>query len=129
MVEGVAASDAIKLVNEGAFDKQIKLEKTELTAEELKALEEERKKLEAEAKARREAFTAQAKSIITKLTGKTPGQIKTAMAEAKIPTDIVEQVMMEAGLTTAKAAPGAPGAPGAAPAPGAAKKEAAPAKK
>jgi len=128
MVEGVAAADTIKLVNEGAFDKQIKSEKTELTAEELKTLEEERKKLESEAKTRRDQFFVLAKSIIVQLTGKTPGQIKTAMGEAKIPTDIVEQTMMEAGISTAKAAPAA-GAPGAAPAAGAAKKEAAPAKK
>jgi large subunit ribosomal protein L11 len=130
MVEGAAGIDAIKLVNEGAFDKEIKAEKTELTAEELNAQEEERKKLEAEAKARREAFTAQAKAIIAQMTGKQPGMIKNAMAEAKIPTDIVEQTMMEAGITTAKAP--AAGAPGAAPAAGAkeaAKKEAAPAKK
>src|SRR3989338_3610959 len=36
MVEGVAAKDAIKLVNEGKFDKEIAEEKTELSAQELK---------------------------------------------------------------------------------------------
>jgi len=45
LVEGVPAFEAIVLVNEGKFDKEIKEEKTELSAEELKELEEGKKKL------------------------------------------------------------------------------------
>ncbi|MBW2970600.1 50S ribosomal protein L11, partial [Candidatus Woesearchaeota archaeon] len=47
MVEGMAAADAIDAVNQGKFDKEIKEEKTEISAEELKELEEEKKKLAA----------------------------------------------------------------------------------
>ena len=48
LVEGVPAFETIKLVNEGKFDKEIKEEKTELTAEELKELGEEKEKCSGE---------------------------------------------------------------------------------
>src|SRR3989339_1373774 len=47
LVEGLPAHDAIEKVNEGAFDAEIKSGKTELSAAELKQLEEEKKRLAA----------------------------------------------------------------------------------
>ena len=115
MVEGVAAKDAIKLVNEGKFDEEIRLEKTELSAAELKELEEEKKRLAEEIVKRREEFVKKAKEVIAANEGKERGFIKGKLVELKIPQAIIDE------LLPADAAPGAgaPGAPGAAPAPGA----------
>jgi len=120
MVEKVSGKDAIKLVNQGKFDKKIKEEKTELTAEELKELEAEKIRLEEEMKARRAEFEAKAKEIIATMGGKPRGEIKAKMVEAGIPDSMIKELLPVEGA--AAAAPGA--APGAAPA--AAKAEAAP---
>jgi large subunit ribosomal protein L11 len=114
MVEGVAAKDAIKLVNEGKFDMKIASEKTELTAEELRQLEEEKKRLAEEMKTRRAEFEAKAKQIIDSMVGKGKGEIKAKLAEAMIPDEIVKQLMPTEGAKEAK-----PGAKPAAAAPGA----------
>lgn len=119
MVESVAAKDAIQLVDQGKYDKQIASEKTELTAEELKELEEERKRFAEEIKTRRAEFEAKAKQIIDSMVGKGKGEIKSKLAEAKIPDEIVKQMMpaddkKAEGKTDAK--PGVKPAPGAKPA-------------
>jgi len=95
LVEGVPAAEAIGQVNDGIFDEEIKTEKTELSADELKELEEERKKLEEEAKTRRAEFEAQAKEIIKEMEGKEQSEIKRALTEAKIPSEIVDTLMAE----------------------------------
>lgn len=93
MVEGVAASEAIEIVNTGKFDEKIKSGKTELTAEELKAQEEERKKLEQEMKERREEFLKTANDILKQMEGKERSEIKKAMVEAEVPGPIIEEVL------------------------------------
>lgn len=93
LVEGKPAVDAIKLVNEGRFDKEIKEEKTELSAEEKAQLEEEKKKLAAEIEKKREEFEKEAKEIISSMSGKEPGAIKAKLKEAKIPSTIIKELM------------------------------------
>lgn len=125
MVEGKQAREVIKDITNGAFKQEIESRKTELSAEELKALEEERKRLAEEVIKRREEFLAKAKEILAVMVGKTKGEIKAKLHEAKIPEVIIKEVMPE------EAAAAAPGAPGAKPAPGAAptaEKKAEPAK-
>lgn len=119
LVEGVPAVDAIKLVNEGKFEEEIRTEKTELSAEELRQLEEERKRLEEEMKARRAEFEARAKQIINEMAGKTRGEIKAKLVEAKIPAKMIEELLPVEGAAAGAAAPGAAPAPakGAAPQP------------
>ncbi|HIH21131.1 MAG TPA: 50S ribosomal protein L11, partial [Candidatus Diapherotrites archaeon] len=56
LVEGKPAVEAIKEVNAGKYDKEIREEKTELSAEELKQLEEEKKHLAEEMEKRRAEF-------------------------------------------------------------------------
>ena len=68
--EKMPGEKAIKAVNEGKFDKEIKEEKTELSAEELKKLEIERKKLAKEIEKRRAEYEKLAKDIINKMAGK-----------------------------------------------------------
>ena len=59
LVEGVPASEAIKLVNQGKFDKEIAEEKTELSEEEKKRLEEERRKLAEKLEKKKAELTTQ----------------------------------------------------------------------
>lgn len=91
MVEGVAAKDAIKLVNEGKFDKEISAGKTELSAEELKEMEEERKKLKEEIERRRAEFESMAKKILNEFSGKEKNFLKAKMVQAGIPDEIIKE--------------------------------------
>lgn len=92
MVEGVPAPQAIALVKEGKFDQKISARKTELSTEELKQLEEERKRLASEVAARREEFLAKGKSILASMEGKEKSAIRHAMAEASIPATIIDEL-------------------------------------
>ncbi|MBW2965587.1 50S ribosomal protein L11 [Candidatus Woesearchaeota archaeon] len=93
LVEGVPAVEAIKQVNQGKFDEEIKAEKTELTAEEKKKLEEEKKKLAEEIEKRRAEYEKLAKEIIASMEGKERGEIRGKLKEAKIPTAIIDELM------------------------------------
>ncbi len=111
LVEGVPAKDAIKLVNEGKFDEEIKLEKTELTAEELKQLEAEKIRLAEESKARHEAIVKLANDILKSMEGKDKPLIKAKMREAKIPESIIAELLpSEKAAAPGEAAAAAPGA-------------------
>jgi large subunit ribosomal protein L11 len=115
LVEGKQASETIQDINKGAFKEKIEKGKTELTAEEMKELEAERKKLQEEIEQRRTEYETKAKQIISELEGKERGVIKAKLVEAKIPAKIIDELLPTEG--TAAAAPGAEGE----------KKEAAPA--
>lgn len=117
MIEGKRAVHTIHDINTGQFDAEIKSEKTELSAEELRELEEKKQKLLADIEKRKAEFMATAKQIIESMAGQPRGAIKAKLVEAKVPTVIIEELLPVEG---AAAAPGAPGAkPGAAPAAGA----------
>ncbi len=109
LVEGKPAKDSIKDINAGMFDEEIKSEKTELSAEELRELEEEKRRLAEEAVKRRDEFISKAKGIISSLTGKSRGEIKTKLTQAGVPSLIIEE------LLPAESAAGAAAAGGAAP--------------
>ncbi len=123
LVSGMDPKIAMQEVDNGKFDKEIKLEKTELTAEELKHLEEEKIRLAAEAEKRHAAEEALAAQIAKEMEGKATGLIKAKMAESGISKAVIDKT-----LGTGKAA-AAPGTPGVAPAPATGAKPAAPAKK
>jgi large subunit ribosomal protein L11 len=93
LVEGVPAIDAGKLVDEGKFDEKIASGKTELTAEELKQLEEEKKHLAEEMEKKREEYTAKAKDIIGQLKGRPRSQIKGKLIEAEIPLALIDELL------------------------------------
>ena len=92
-VEGSDAPEALKRVEQGEFDQKIKEEKTELSAEELKELEEEKKKLAEELEKKKAEFEKAAKEIIAGMEGKEPGQIRSKLAEAKIPQPIIDELV------------------------------------
>ena len=98
LVEGVPAKEAIVLVNQGRFDIQIAQEKTELTKEELKALEEEKEKLKSDMEGRLKQLEAKAKAIIEANKTKEPSKIKSLLKEAAIPAKLIEKTMTEAGI-------------------------------
>ena len=114
LVEGKPAVEAIKEVNEGKFDKEIKEEKTELTAEEKAKLEEEKKKLAEEMEKRRAEYEKTAKEIIESMAGKERGEIKAKLSEANIPDAIIKELLPLEG----EAAAGAEAKPGEVPAEG-----------
>ena len=116
MVEGKQARETIKDINNGKFKDKILAGKTELSAEEIKALEEEKKKLTEEMAQKRKVYEAKAKEIMELMKDRTASQIKGKMREAKIPEDIIKTIVVETAA--------APAAGGAAPA-----GKAAPAKK
>jgi large subunit ribosomal protein L11 len=105
MVEGKRAAETIEDINSGKYDEEIRLEKTEISAAEMKALEEEKKKLQEELKTRREEFMAKAKQIQAQMAGKENKFIKNAMIEAKIPQEIIKELIPDE-----KPAPAAGGA-------------------
>lgn len=119
MIEGKRAIETIYDINKGMYAQEIRAQKTELSAEELKELEQKRQKLLADIEKRKAEYMATAKQIIESMAGQPRGAIKAKLVEAKIPTVIIEELLPVEGAA-------APGAPGAAPASGAAT---APAKK
>ncbi len=115
MVEGKRAIETIYDINKGMFTEEIKAEKTELSAEELKELEQKRQQLLADIEKRKAELTAAAKQIIESMAGQPRGSIKAKLVEAKIPAVLIEELLPVE-------APAAPGAAPAAGAPAAAKK-------
>lgn len=93
LVEGKPAFETIQDINNGKFDKEIKEEKTELTAEEKVKLEEEKKKLAAEMEERRAEFEKIAKEVIASMAGKERGAIKVKLVEAGIPDPMIKELL------------------------------------
>ena len=90
-------------IDQGAFAEEIKAEKTELSAEELKALEVKRQKLLAEIEERKAEYEATAKKIIEEMSGQPRGTTKAKLVEAKVPTAIIDALLPVE--TTAAATP------------------------
>lgn len=118
LVEGKPARETMRDIEAGMFDEEIRLEKTELTAEELAKLEEEKKRLAEELVKRRAEFEKIAKEIIAQMAGKARGEIKAKLTLAGIPDEMIKELLPVEGAAAA---------PGAAPAAGAAAGTAAPA--
>lgn len=124
LVEGKQAKDTLRDIEAGMYDEEIRLEKTELTAEELAKLEAEKKKLAEEIAKRKAEFTKIANEIIASMAGKPRGEIKVKLVAAGIPDEMIKELLPVEGA----AAPGAAPAAGAAAAPAAAKAAEAPKK-
>jgi len=95
-VEEVESAEAIKLINEGRFDKEIAEEKTEISAEELKQIEQERVKMQKDLEDKRVQYETSAKNIIKENEGKTSEQIRKALETAKIPEEIINKLAPKA---------------------------------
>ncbi len=119
LVEGKMAKDTMRDIEAGKFDEEIRLEKTELSAEELAHLEQEKQRLAEELAKRKAEFEKIAKAIIGEMAGKARGEIKVKLVAAGIPDDMIKELLPVEGVAAAGAAPGAAPAAGAAAAPGA----------
>ncbi|MBD3209504.1 50S ribosomal protein L11 [Candidatus Woesearchaeota archaeon] len=93
MVEGMRAQEAQEAINAGSFDQEIVQEKTDISAEELKKLEEEKKQMQAELAEKHEKEEAEAKSILAAMEGKERGEIKAKMAEADISSEVIDKLL------------------------------------
>jgi len=93
LIEGMNAPDAIKAIKEGKFDEKINSGKTELSEEEKKHLEEEKKKLQAELEVRRKEFEAKAKIVIKKFEGKEAKKVRKELQEAGIPMTVIDELV------------------------------------
>ncbi|MBI4143646.1 50S ribosomal protein L11 [Candidatus Woesearchaeota archaeon] len=109
LVEGKPAKEMIHLVTQSPFKEKIAAEKTELTAEELKQIEEQKKRLQEEIAQRKAKMEETAKKIMEELAGKSRAEIKARLLEAG-----VSQAMIHELLPTK--APEAAAVPGAKPA-------------
>ncbi|MBI2658015.1 50S ribosomal protein L11 [Candidatus Woesearchaeota archaeon] len=117
LVEGKHAKETLKDIEAGIFDEEIRLEKTELTQEELAKLEVEKKRLAEELAKRKAEFEKLAKEIIAQMAGKSRGETKAKLVQAGIPDEMIKELLPVEGAAT----PGAEAKPGAAaPAAGAA---------
>ena len=120
LVEGKMAKDTLRDIEAGMYDEEIRLEKTELTAEELAKLEAEKQKLAEEIAKRKAEFMKVANEIIASMAGKPRGEIKVKLVAAGIPDEMIKELLPVEGA----AAPGEEPAAGAAAAPAAGAKAA-----
>jgi len=119
LVEGKMAKDTMRDIEAGKFDEEIRLEKTELSAEELAHLEQEKQRLAEELAKRKAEFEKIAKAIIGEMAGKARGEIKVKLVAAGIPDEMIKELLPVEGAAATGAAPGTAPAAGAAAAPGA----------
>lgn len=103
LVEGKQATGTIKDISEGKFDEEIKTGKTEISAEEMKELEEEKKRLAEELKERRAEYETKAKDIIAQMSGKPASAIKKKLAESMIPEQIINELVKDEDSKDGKA--------------------------
>jgi len=99
LVEGKLAQLTLEEVNKGVYDEKIISGKTELSAEELKELAEEKKHLQHELEKRREEFLAKAKQIAGDMQGKETKEIRKKLEEAGIPEPIINEVAPKEEVT------------------------------
>ncbi len=93
MVEGKPANETIADINKGSFKEKIESGKTELSADELKEMEEEKKRLQEELEKKRTEFEATGKQIMKEMEGKESKAIRAKMVEEGLPQQIVDQLM------------------------------------
>lgn len=93
LVEGKPAKETLRDIEAGKFDEEIRLEKTELTAEELKKLEEEKMRLAEQLAKRRAEFEKLAKEIIASMVGKARGEIKAKLVQSGVPDEMIKELL------------------------------------
>ncbi len=101
LVEGKKAKETLIDIDQGKFDAKIKAGKSELTEEELKELEAERKHLAEELEKNRKMYEAIGNRILKEMEGKDTREIRKRMEAEKIPMPIINEL-----APLAKAAPG-----------------------
>lgn len=103
LVEGMPANEALRAIERGQFDAEIKSGKTELSQEELRHLQEEKRRLQEELEKRKTEFEARAKDILKQFESDSK-KARKVMLESGIPQKIVDELAPE---EKKEAAPGA----------------------
>ncbi len=93
LVEGKNPKEVIGEIDEGKYDDEIIHEKTELSAEELKELEEEKERLAEERKEHMEKMKKVAEEIMKQMEGKERKEIISKMEEEEIPQEIINELL------------------------------------
>jgi large subunit ribosomal protein L11 len=107
LIEGKPAHTTIEDINSGIYDAKIASGKTELTAEELKKLDEEKKRLHEEFLQMQAQFEAKAQAVAKEMEGKTSKEIRNKLADMGIPIAIIDKVVPKEAKSAPAAAPGA----------------------
>lgn len=107
LIEGDDAQGALKRIANGEFDTKIQGRKTEISAADLKEMEEEKKRLQAELEEKREELLEEANQRIASLEaeGKSRDEIKAALALTDIPHQIIEEALPEEEIVPIAGAP------------------------
>ena len=93
LIEDKMPKDITKDIEDGIYDEKIKSGKTELTEEEMKKIEEERKALAEQIKQQHEKEAAEADEIIEKMKDKSTSEIKAKLKEAGISKDVIDKLL------------------------------------
>ncbi len=89
LVQGKPAPETLKDIDEGMYDEKIESGKTELSEAELQKIAEDKIRLAEEAEQMREENEAKAKELIGALKGKPDDEVRDALKEAGIPSNII----------------------------------------
>jgi len=108
LIEGKEPAEIIKDINAGKYDREIQLGKTELSAEEMKKLEEEKSRMAEEIKKRHEEEEKKANAIMEANAGKDKTVIKAKLREAGVSESLIIKLTSKLGGPAA-AAGGKPG--------------------
>ncbi|MBN1377152.1 50S ribosomal protein L11 [Candidatus Woesearchaeota archaeon] len=106
LVEGLPARETIQKVNEGKFDKEIEEERTEISEEKKRTLESKKKEMQAELEKHHKEEKEKAEAIIKKMAGKERSDIKHALEEEGIPSELINQLLPAEGAVAEGASAG-----------------------
>ena len=93
LVEGTSYKDALKLVDEGKWDKEIKEEKTELSEAELANIKKEREAMQKKIEKEHAKMKKKAEKILKEMEGKEDGEKRKKMREEEILDIIIEELV------------------------------------
>jgi large subunit ribosomal protein L11 len=93
MVEGKPGRLALREIEKGTFDAEIKSGKTEVTEEERRKLNEERKAMQEKLATMHAELDKKAQAILKEMEGKERAAIKHRLLEAGIPEDMVTKLL------------------------------------
>lgn len=98
LVEGKDPRETIKNIENGMFKEEIAQEKTELTSEELKEVEEEKRRLAEEMIKKKAELTETAKKIIGEMKGHEREEIASKLKDKDIPEYLIDELLPKEGF-------------------------------
>ncbi len=93
LVDGKNYKEALKLVDEGKWDKEIKEEKTELSKDELEKLKKEKEAMQKKIEKEHASMKKKAEKILKEMEGKEDNEKRKKMKEEEILDAIIEELV------------------------------------